>query len=156
METSHVTAIEVEAALIDACPNLTNSAGGFGEYGAMHAHEIIQKYSAYPTQLQHRTILINVNRSTLESSFTRRHVMLGGFALGRQSEPRSQPPYALASLLASSFRRIGFLLRLRIFLDRRPFRGELVSLARMPMKAPRGSTLTNAFQMSIENKLQRI
>lgn len=63
------TAFEVEAALIDAYPGLTNSAGGFGsEYGAMHAQEIIQKYSACPAEFQHRAILINVNRSALESS----------------------------------------------------------------------------------------
>jgi hypothetical protein len=36
------TAFEVEAALMDAYPGLTNMAGGLGnaEYGAMHAHEI--------------------------------------------------------------------------------------------------------------------
>lgn len=63
------TAFEVEAALIDAYPGLTNTAGGSGsEYGAMHAQEIIQKYSAYPAEFQHRAILINVNRSALESS----------------------------------------------------------------------------------------
>src|SRR5262245_60757117 len=44
------TAFEVEAALIDAYPGLTNIAGGAGssDYGAMHAKEIARRYSAEP------------------------------------------------------------------------------------------------------------
>ncbi len=63
------TAFEVEAALIDAYPGLTNIVVGPGsDYGAMHAQEIIQKYSAQPAEFKHRAILINVNRSALETS----------------------------------------------------------------------------------------
>lgn len=42
------TAFEVEAALIDAYPGLTNIVSGTGanEYGVMHADEIIRQYSA--------------------------------------------------------------------------------------------------------------
>ena len=41
------TAFEVEAALMDAYPGLANIAGGTGgDYGAMHAQEIIRRYSA--------------------------------------------------------------------------------------------------------------
>src|SRR5919108_2554458 len=42
------TAFEVEAALIDAYPGLTNIAGGVGnnDFGAMHAKEIITRYEA--------------------------------------------------------------------------------------------------------------
>jgi hypothetical protein len=64
------TAFEVEAALIDAYPGLTNVATGAGssEYGAMHALEVVNKYQAVPADFQHRAILINVNRSATETS----------------------------------------------------------------------------------------
>ncbi|WP_145034967.1 LEM-3-like GIY-YIG domain-containing protein [Caulifigura coniformis] len=64
------TAFEVEAALLDAFPGLTNQAGGVGnnDVGAMHAGEIIRRYRAEPAEFIHRVILINVNRSAVESS----------------------------------------------------------------------------------------
>lgn len=64
------TAFEVEAALIDAYPGLTNAVNGSGsnEFGAMHAQEIINKYKAEPADFQHRAIIINVNRTATESS----------------------------------------------------------------------------------------
>jgi hypothetical protein len=64
------TAFEVEAALIDAYPGLTNIAGGSGssDYGAMHAREIISRYSAEPAVFQHKALLISVNRSAAETS----------------------------------------------------------------------------------------
>jgi hypothetical protein len=65
------TAFEVEAALIDAYPGLTNVASGSGssEFGAMHAQEIINKYQAKPADFRHKTVIINVNRSASEASF---------------------------------------------------------------------------------------
>lgn len=64
------TAFEVEAALIDAYPGLTNIAGGMGssDFGSMHAKEIIDRYCAPPAQFQHRTLLININRTATETS----------------------------------------------------------------------------------------
>lgn len=64
------TAFEVEAALMDAYPGLTNIAGGAGsgDYGAMHAREIIKKYAAEPAVFTHRAILISVNLSAAETS----------------------------------------------------------------------------------------
>lgn len=63
------TALEVEAALIDAYPGLTNIAGGFGsDFGAMHAREIIQRYAAEPAVFRHKALLISVNRSAVETS----------------------------------------------------------------------------------------
>lgn len=64
------TAFEVEAALIDAYPGLTNAANGSGsnEFGAMHALEIVNKYRAEIAEFHHNIILINVNRSALEAS----------------------------------------------------------------------------------------
>jgi uncharacterized protein len=64
------TAFEVEAALIDTYSGLTNIAGGTGgtDYGAMHAKEIIRRYSAEPAVFRHRALLISVNRSASETS----------------------------------------------------------------------------------------
>jgi len=64
------TAMEVEAALIDAYPGLTNAAGGQGstDYGAMHAEEILRKYSAEPAVFRHKVMLITVNRTATETS----------------------------------------------------------------------------------------
>lgn len=64
------TAFEVEAALIDAYPGLTNAVAGSGsnEFGAMHAQEVVNKYEAQPAEFKHRALLINVNRSATESS----------------------------------------------------------------------------------------
>jgi hypothetical protein len=64
------TAFEVEAALMDAYPGLTNVAGGYGtsDFGAMHAREIIRRYAAEPAVFQHKALLISVNRSAAETS----------------------------------------------------------------------------------------
>jgi hypothetical protein len=58
------TAFEVEAALIDAYPGLTNIAGRTGgtDYGVMHAKEIIRRYSAEPAVFRHKALLISVSR----------------------------------------------------------------------------------------------
>ncbi len=63
-------AFEVEAALIDAYPGLTNIAGGTGnnDFGARHAASIIRAYSAEPAQFRHRALLISVNLSAMETS----------------------------------------------------------------------------------------
>jgi len=64
------TAFEVEAALTDAYPGLTNVVAGSGsnEFGAMHALEIVNKYQAEVAEFMHRAVIINVNRSALETS----------------------------------------------------------------------------------------
>jgi hypothetical protein len=65
----HNTAFEVEAALIDAYPGLTNIVGGTSssDSGVMHAKEIINRYCAEPAKFQHEAILISVNRSATET-----------------------------------------------------------------------------------------
>jgi hypothetical protein len=63
------TAFEVEAALIDSYPGLANIAGGTGgDYGAMHAREIIRRYAAEPAVFRHKALLISVNRTAAENS----------------------------------------------------------------------------------------
>jgi uncharacterized protein len=61
------TAAEVEAALIDAYPGLTNLAKGSGsDRGIMHANEIVRKFEASPAVFSDPVVLINVNRYTEE------------------------------------------------------------------------------------------
>jgi hypothetical protein len=64
------TAFDVEAALMDAYPGLTNVAGGYGtsDFGAMHAQEIIRRYAAELAVFQHKALLISVNRTAAERS----------------------------------------------------------------------------------------
>lgn len=64
------TAFEVEAALIDAYPGITNLVGGAGsgDFGAMHAKEIITRYCSEPAVFLHKALLISVNRSATETS----------------------------------------------------------------------------------------
>lgn len=64
------TAFEVEAALIDAYPGLTNAIDGAGsdEFGAMHSTDILSRYTAEEALFQHRVLLISVNRSATERS----------------------------------------------------------------------------------------
>ena len=78
-EVSHVihrhgmdekTAFQVEAAVMDSYPGLTNIAGGVGnsDFGAMHAQEIIQRYSAPIAHFPNRALLISVNRSAADTT----------------------------------------------------------------------------------------
>lgn len=64
------TAFEVEAAVMDAYPGLTNIASGAGssDFGVMHAQEIVNRYQAEPAVFKHKAILINVNRTATETS----------------------------------------------------------------------------------------
>lgn len=62
------TAFEVEAALIDAYPAVTNLVGGHGsdERGVMHSRQIIERYEAPVAEFLHRVMIININRSATE------------------------------------------------------------------------------------------
>lgn len=64
------TAIEVEAALIDAYPGLTNlvSGHGSGDYGPMHVNQIVEHYQAEVAVLCHKALLLSVNQTALETS----------------------------------------------------------------------------------------
>jgi uncharacterized protein len=64
------TAFEVESALMEAYPGLTNAVGGSGsnDYGVMHAKEIIARYCAPEAVFVHKAILISVGRSASERS----------------------------------------------------------------------------------------
>lgn len=57
-------AFQIEAALIDAYPGLTNLAGGHGgDYGLRHVEEIIREYEAEPFRAAEPLILISIARS---------------------------------------------------------------------------------------------
>jgi hypothetical protein len=62
------TAFEVEAALIDAYPEVTNIAGGHNsdDRGVMHSKQIIERYQAEEIEFKHKVLMINVNQSALE------------------------------------------------------------------------------------------
>ena len=57
-------AYEVEAALIDAYPGLTNQVGGHGsgDYGSRHVEEIVAQYAAEPFEVKESLMLIYVGR----------------------------------------------------------------------------------------------
>lgn len=62
------TAFQVESALMDAYPGLTNIAGGVGASanGSMHAIQIIRRYAAEAAVFEHKALLISVNQSADE------------------------------------------------------------------------------------------
>lgn len=65
------TALEVEAALIDAYPGLTNIVGGVGngDRGVMHANQIIQLYTAAEADLRdRRALILKLNTNALEQN----------------------------------------------------------------------------------------
>ncbi len=58
-------AFEVEAALIDAYPEVTNQLGGKAsdDRGLTHARQVIERYEAPEATFEHRAMLININRT---------------------------------------------------------------------------------------------
>lgn len=57
-------AFEVEAALIDAYPGLTNIQNGHGgERGLAHAVEVVERYAAEDLHFQHNVMMITINRT---------------------------------------------------------------------------------------------
>jgi len=62
------TAFEVEGALIDAYPGLTNEVEGHGsgDRGVRHSAEIIREFSAAQIDFQHKVMIISVNRSAAD------------------------------------------------------------------------------------------
>ena len=58
---SERVAYEIEAALIDAYPGLTNKVKGHSKsFGLRHAEEIIREYAAEPFHIRHRLLLISI------------------------------------------------------------------------------------------------
>lgn len=59
---------EVEAALIDAYPEVTNQVGGRASdaRGMMHADQVVERYEAQEARFVHKVLLININRTATE------------------------------------------------------------------------------------------
>lgn len=75
---SEESAKEVEAALIDAYPGLSNIVGGFdGGRGVMHSSEIIKLYEASVAEAHHKLVLIKVNRRAKMKNCSMRFDMRG-------------------------------------------------------------------------------
>lgn len=75
-EIPDAAVFEVEAALIDAYPGLTNIQGGHAssDRGPMNHVELLDKYSlpTFPQNPEHKLVLININK--LEDRFDRRAI----------------------------------------------------------------------------------
>lgn len=74
------TALQVEGALLDAYPGLTNLSDGkgSGDFGSAHAIEIISKYAAEEVVFHHKAIIIAHNLSDLEKNrFMKQYALLG-------------------------------------------------------------------------------
>ena len=61
-------AYQIEAAVIDAYPGLTNRQSGHdaGDYGCRHVEEIVAEYESVPFEADEPLILISINRSYKE------------------------------------------------------------------------------------------
>lgn len=67
-----LTALEVEAAVIDAYPYSTNIMGGAGsnDFGPMNAIEIINKYAAIEAEFTHNLLMIAVNKTLADRNLS--------------------------------------------------------------------------------------
>ncbi len=90
------TAYEIEAALIDAYPSLTNVTNGRGsnECGVMHTYEVIKKYQAEIADIKHKVVMININRTMTEAQ--RSIYDSVRFAWKMNGEKAKQAEYVLA------------------------------------------------------------
>ncbi len=90
------TALQVEAALIDAYPSLTNVANGHGsnECGVMNAYEVVKKYQAEIADIKHKVVMININRTMAEAQ--RSIYDSVRFAWKMNGEKAKQAEYVLA------------------------------------------------------------
>lgn len=65
-----VTAFEVEAALMEAYPGVTNIAGGHGsdDFGVVHADELRRRYELPVAEIRHRLVMVTVDKLAAEES----------------------------------------------------------------------------------------
>ena len=74
------TSKEVEAALIDAYPGLTNRMGSAGsnDRGVRHADQIIREHDAPEFELNHRLIMISVGKRPTRNEVSMKPSVLSG------------------------------------------------------------------------------
>ncbi len=84
------TALEVEAAVIDAYPEATNLVSGRASdgRGLMHSKQIIERYEAKEAIFKHRVLLITVNRSLTEKSIY--HAVRYAWKLSRKKAEKAE------------------------------------------------------------------
>lgn len=89
------TAFEVEGALIDAFPNTTNISNGHlnSEKGAMHAKQVIEKFSARTAVFKHKGIAITINRSVTQQSIY--NAVRYAWKLSKQNAEKQQYVFAI-------------------------------------------------------------
>lgn len=90
------TAFEVEAALIDAYPGLSNRAAGLNAHdrGVMHAATIIEHYAAQFADISHPCLLINVNVSAANDDASVYEAVRGTWVIDPKRAERAE--YVLA------------------------------------------------------------
>ena len=94
------TAFEVEAALIEAYPNLTNIQGGHGSLirGAMTAEKIVELYTLEEATFRHKLIVIDISRTfSMRRDATRKSLLDAVRFMWRLKKPRAEKcEYVLA------------------------------------------------------------
>ena len=83
---SEAVAYEVEAALIDAYPGLTNVAGGHGsgDYGSRHVEEIIADYALEPFEVKEKLVLISIKHSSQDENLSTYEAVRCSWKLNRE------------------------------------------------------------------------
>lgn len=85
------TAFQIEAALIDAYPGLTNKVGGqSNDFGAAHVEEIIALYAAEPFEPKHPLLLISIGRSYSEEGKSVYDAVRYAWKLNREKAERAE------------------------------------------------------------------
>ena len=99
------TALAVEAALIDAYPEVLNEYAGHGssDYGCMHAKQVIKQYQRQvkETDIQkHKVLIIKINRSASETDSIHEiyEAVRASWRLGGKAEKAKEAEYVLAVL----------------------------------------------------------
>ena len=99
------TALAVEAALIDAYPEVLNEYAGHGssDYGCMHAKQVIKQYQhqVKETDIQkHKVLIIKINRSASETDSIHEiyEAVRASWKLRGEAEKAKEAEYVLAVL----------------------------------------------------------
>ena len=96
------TAFEVEGALMEAYPGVLNKIGGHGskDRGTMHAKEVVNLYKARETDIQHKVLIIKINRSASETDSIHEiyEAVRASWKLGGEAEKAKEAEYILAVL----------------------------------------------------------
>jgi hypothetical protein len=97
--TDEETALQIEAAVIDAYPGLANRAGGHdSDFGVAHVEELIAAYRAEPFEPVHRLLLINVRNTYQEGIKTDYVAVRYAWAVGKTAKRAKRAEFVLAQV----------------------------------------------------------